>query len=39
LGPREMGTVMKAVQEKIKLAGIRADGRVVSEAVKGELAK
>jgi uncharacterized protein YqeY len=39
LGPREMGTVMKAVQEKIKSSGIRADGRVVSEAVKGALAK
>jgi uncharacterized protein YqeY len=37
-GPREMGAVMKAVQEKIKASGIRADGRAVSEAVKAKLA-
>jgi uncharacterized protein YqeY len=34
-----MGAVMKAVQERIKEAGIRADGRIVSEAVKTRLAK
>jgi uncharacterized protein YqeY len=38
-GPKDMGAVMKAVQEKIKEAGIRAEGRVVSEAVKARLAK
>src|SRR5271170_5840785 len=38
-GPKEMGIVMKAVQEKIKTAGVRADGRVVSEMVKARLAK
>jgi len=38
-GPKDMGMVMKAVQERIKEAGIRADGRVVSEAVKARLAK
>jgi uncharacterized protein len=37
-GPKEMGSVMKAVQEKIKQAGIRADGKVVSEMVKSQLA-
>jgi uncharacterized protein len=39
LGPRDMGTAMKAVQARIQAAGIRADGRQVSEIVKGELAK
>ncbi|HEX5228391.1 MAG TPA: GatB/YqeY domain-containing protein [Bryobacteraceae bacterium] len=38
-GPKDMGTVMKAVQSRIQAAGIRADGRQVSEIVKGELAK
>jgi uncharacterized protein len=39
LGPKDMGTVMKAVQSRIQAAGIRADGRLVSQIVKGELAK
>src|SRR5690348_10882788 len=39
LGPRDMGTVMKAVQARFQAAGVRADGRTVSEIVKGELAK
>jgi uncharacterized protein YqeY len=38
-GPREMGTVIKAVQAKIQSTGLRADGRLVSEVVKAELAK
>ncbi len=38
-GPKDMGVVMKAVQARIKEAGIRADGKVVSEAVKARLAK
>ena len=38
-GPKEMGTVMKAVQQKIAAAGLRADGKLVSETVKAELAK
>ncbi len=38
-GPKDMGMVMKAVQERIKEAGVRADGKVVSEAVKARLAK
>jgi len=39
LGPKDMGTVMKAVQARFQAAGVRADGRTVSEIVKGELAK
>lgn len=38
-GPREMGSVIKAVQAKIQGTGLRADGRLVSEIVKAELAK
>jgi uncharacterized protein len=38
LGAKDMGTVMKAVQNKIQAAGLRADGRVVSELVKAALA-
>jgi len=38
-GPKEMGTVMKAVQQKIAAGGLRADGKLVSELVKAELAK
>ncbi len=38
LGPKDMGTVMKAAQAKIQANGIRADGRQVSEAVKAALA-
>ena len=37
--PKDMGTVMKAVQSRIQAAGVRADGRQVSEIVKNELAK
>ena len=38
-GPKDMGTVMKAVQARIQSAGIRAEGRQVNDIVKGELAK
>ena len=38
VGPKDMGTVMKAVQAKIQAAGLRADGRIVSELVKATLA-
>lgn len=38
-GPRDMGTVMKAAQQKIATSGLRADGKLVSELVKTELAK
>jgi uncharacterized protein len=38
-GPKDMGTVMKAAQQKIAASGVRADGKLVSELVKAELAK
>lgn len=38
LGPKDIGVGMRAVQAKIQSAGIRADGRLVSELVKAELA-
>jgi uncharacterized protein YqeY len=38
-GPKDMGTVMKAVQQRIQAGGLRADGKLVSELVKTELAK
>jgi len=37
-GPKEMGPVMKAVQAKLQGAGVRAEGRAVSELVKKALA-
>jgi uncharacterized protein len=39
LGPKDMGMAMKAVQTRIQSAGLRADGRQVSEIVKAKLAK
>ncbi|MGA3069345.1 MAG: GatB/YqeY domain-containing protein [Terracidiphilus sp.] len=36
--PKEIGVVIKAVQAKLQAAGLRAEGRVVSELVKKELA-
>ena len=39
LGPKDMGTAMKAVQAKIQASGLRADGRQVSEIVKAKLAR
>jgi len=36
--PKEMGTVIKAVQAKLAANGLRAEGRLVSEAVKAALA-
>ena len=38
-GPRDMGAAMKIVQQRILASGLRADGKVVSELVKAELAK
>jgi len=35
---KEMGPAMKAVQAKLQAAGVRADGRLVSELVKKHLA-
>ncbi len=37
--PKEMGAVMKVVQQRIFADGLRADGKLVSEIVKAELAK
>jgi hypothetical protein len=36
--PKEIGPVIKAVQAKLQAAGLRAEGRLVSEAVKRQLA-
>lgn len=36
--PKEMGPVIKAVQAKLQVQGLRAEGRVVSEMVKQALA-
>jgi uncharacterized protein len=36
-GPRDMGSAMKAVQARIQQAGIRVDGRQLSELVKAKL--
>jgi uncharacterized protein YqeY len=38
-GPKDMGSVMKVAQQRILASGIRADGKMVSEQVKAELAK
>ncbi len=38
-GPKDMGAVMKVVQQRILADGLRADGKLVSEIVKAELAK
>jgi len=38
-GPRDMGAAMKIVQQRIIADGLRADGKLVSEIVKAELAK
>jgi len=38
-GPRDMGAAMKVVQQRILADGLRADGRLVSELVRAELAK
>jgi uncharacterized protein YqeY len=37
-GPRDMGAAMKLVQQRIQATGLRADGKLVSELVKAELA-
>ena len=38
-GPKDMGAAMKLVQQRILASGMRADGKLVSELVKAELAK
>jgi uncharacterized protein len=37
--PKDMGLVMKDVQAKIAATGLRADGKLVSDIVRSELAK
>jgi len=36
--PKDMGPVIKEVQARLQAGGVRAEGRVVSEAVKAALA-
>jgi len=36
--PRDMGPVIKEVQARLQASGLRAEGRIVSEAVKAALA-
>ncbi len=38
-GPKDMGTAMQVARQWILAAGIRADGKLLSELVKEELAK
>ena len=38
-GPRDMGAAMKVIQQRILATGMRADGKVVADMVKAELAK
>jgi uncharacterized protein YqeY len=38
-GLRDMGAAMKVVQQRILASGLRADGKIVSDMVKSELAK
>jgi len=38
-GPKDMGAAMKVVQQRILATGLRADGKVVADLVKAELAK
>ena len=37
-GPKDMGPVIKAVQAKLQTLGVRAEGKLVSDAVKAALA-
>ena len=38
-GPKDIGPVMRVVQQRILASGLRAEGKMVSEMVKAELAK
>jgi hypothetical protein len=38
-GPKDMGAAMKVVQQRLLASGTRADGKLVSEILKAELAK
>ncbi len=37
-GPKDMGPIIKAAQAKIQASGLRAEGKLVSDAVKAALA-
>lgn len=37
LGPKDMGQAMKAVQAKVQAAGVRADGKMLSDLVRQRL--
>jgi uncharacterized protein YqeY len=39
LGLKDLGTAMRVVQQRLLASGVRADGKLVSEIVKAELAK
>jgi hypothetical protein len=39
LGPKDLGTAMRVVQQRLQASGVRADGKLVSEIIKAELAK
>ena len=39
LGPKDLGTAMRVVQQRLQASGVRADGKLVSEIVRAELAK
>ena len=38
-GLKDMGAAMRVVQQRLRQSGVRADGKLVSEIVKAELAK
>jgi len=38
-GPKDIGPAMRVVQQRLQASGIRADGKLVSEVLKAELAK
>ena len=38
-GPKDLGTAMQVAQQWIRAAGLRSNGKLVSEIVKAELAK
>ena len=38
-GPKDIGPTMRVVQQRILASGLRAEGKIVSEMVKAELAK
>ena len=39
LGMKDMGSVMGVVKQRLMASGLRADGKIVSDMIKGELTK